>query len=300
MMIVVLFYVSRNKYTTKKLYSRNSILTRRYGAKQDGKTADLLDEHCVIPRLNLTYDANKQAYHSMEPLACLAESLFYIKDGMLLMNQSVLKGRRLQSCLYRGIERVNDDYAANTEEHTRTKPPFQLIVEHDFFHVSCNLDAGEKAAEIYSKGREEHFQRGNHHGLVNVNRSGYEKDSGETYNDWESDELYDNGRSDSDFDQLLVQIHPLPEVLQRIKAHKSGAWESQMNILIFALDSMSHLCYQRKLPKTYKFLKNDLRSFIFKGYNIVGDATTAALIPLLTGMIRLFKRLYNLFIYLWV
>ena len=33
----------------------------------------------------------------------------------------------------------------------------------------------------------------------------------------------------------------------------------------------------------YEFLKNDLKSFLFNGYSIVGDETTPALLALLTG-----------------
>ncbi|CAF4049751.1 unnamed protein product, partial [Rotaria sp. Silwood1] len=39
----------------------------------------------------------------------------------------------------------------------------------------------------------------------------------------------------------------------------------------------------RFLPKTYSFLIKELGAVIMKGYNIVGDGTRAALIPLLTG-----------------
>ena len=56
-----------------------------------------------------------------------------------------------------------------------------------------------------------------------------------------------------------------------------------MNVLIFAMDSMSHLTYQRKLPKTYEYIQRKLGSVVLNGYNIVGDATTAAIIPMTTG-----------------
>lgn len=57
----------------------------------------------------------------------------------------------------------------------------------------------------------------------------------------------------------------------------------QMNVLMFAMDAMSHMAYQRKMPKTYEYLKKTLGAVILNSYNIVGDATTAALIPMLTG-----------------
>ncbi|KAK7466791.1 hypothetical protein BaRGS_00037107 [Batillaria attramentaria] len=37
------------------------------------------------------------------------------------------------------------------------------------------------------------------------------------------------------------------------------------------------------MPMTYRFLKEELEAAILHGYNIVGDATTAALIPMFTG-----------------
>ncbi|KAL8574792.1 hypothetical protein ACOMHN_031899 [Nucella lapillus] len=63
----------------------------------------------------------------------------------------------------------------------------------------------------------------------------------------------------------------------------TGQQPMKLNVLMFALDSMSHLSYQRKLPRTYKFLKEELGAAILQNYNIVGDATTAAIIPMLTG-----------------
>ena len=66
-----------------------------------------------------------------------------------------------------------------------------------------------------------------------------------------------------------------------------------MNVVMFALDSMSHLAYQRKMPKTYQYIKNKLGAVILNSYNIVGDATTAAIIPMLTGkMIHMYVKEY--------
>lgn len=88
----------------------------------------------------------------------------------------------------------------------------------------------------------------------------------------------------ADFDQLLVQVSPKPEVFQRVTGIVPKTdFQARPNILMFGLDSLSHLSFQRKLPKTYKYLQDDLGAVILDGYNIVGDATTAALIPILTG-----------------
>ena len=103
-------------------------------------------------------------------------------------------------------------------------------------------------------------------------------------------EFFDPDYEASDFDQFLVQVHPKPEVFERIAKVEavSGKRRLKLNVLMFALDSMSHLCYQRKLPMTYKFLKKELGAAILENYNIVGDATTAAIIPMLTGQLSSF------------
>ena len=98
----------------------------------------------------------------------------------------------------------------------------------------------------------------------------------------------------ADFDQFIVQVYPKEGVHRRIlkqmrelNAERKHLRELSMNVLIFGLDSMSHMSYQRKLPKTYSFLRDKLRAVILHGYNIVGDATTAALLPMLTGKAKL-------------
>lgn len=61
----------------------------------------------------------------------------------------------------------------------------------------------------------------------------------------------------------------------------------QFNILIYGFDSLSRNSFIRKLPKTYKYLVEELQAQVLQGYNIVGDGTAQALIPLLTGFTEL-------------
>ena len=56
-----------------------------------------------------------------------------------------------------------------------------------------------------------------------------------------------------------------------------------LNVLIWGFDSISHNTFIRKLPKSYELLVNGLGGTVLKGYNIVGDGTPQALIPILTG-----------------
>lgn len=63
----------------------------------------------------------------------------------------------------------------------------------------------------------------------------------------------------------------------------------RLNVVMFGFDSLSHNMWKRLLPKTYKYVVKDLRGIALNGYNIVGDGTPQALIPILTGRTELGK-----------
>ena len=60
-----------------------------------------------------------------------------------------------------------------------------------------------------------------------------------------------------------------------------------LNVLIWGHDSLSRNMFIRKLPKSYKYLMENLGGIVLNGYNIVGDGTSQALIPMLTGKTEL-------------
>ena len=84
--------------------------------------------------------------------------------------------------------------------------------------------------------------------------------------------------------KTIVEYHaeviPKVEVLQRKRSGKA----LNVNILLVGFDSTSSAQMQRALPKVYKFLKDDLPSYVFNGYAIVGDGTTPQLTAMLTGL----------------
>ncbi|XP_055903067.1 uncharacterized protein LOC129939183 [Eupeodes corollae] len=59
------------------------------------------------------------------------------------------------------------------------------------------------------------------------------------------------------------------------------------NVLMLGFDSLSRNAFMRKLPKTYEFLVKEGQAMVLQGYNIVGDGTPQALIPILTGRMEL-------------
>jgi hypothetical protein len=56
-----------------------------------------------------------------------------------------------------------------------------------------------------------------------------------------------------------------------------------LNVIIWGFDSLSRNMFIRSLPQTYQYLKDKLDVAALEGYNIVGDGTPQALIPILTG-----------------
>ncbi|XP_049286238.1 uncharacterized protein LOC125765304 [Anopheles funestus] len=74
---------------------------------------------------------------------------------------------------------------------------------------------------------------------------------------------------------------------EQLRARSSWNKESALNVLMLGFDSLSRNAFQRKLPKAYKYLTKYLGADVLQGYNIVGDGTPQALIPLLTGFTEL-------------
>lgn len=79
-----------------------------------------------------------------------------------------------------------------------------------------------------------------------------------------------------------VRAHLNRRVFDR-QRHQKIKPKTRFNVLIFGFDSLSRNAFIRKLPKSYDYLVNQIGSHVLTGYNIVGDGTPQALIPILTG-----------------
>ncbi|XP_015905104.1 uncharacterized protein [Parasteatoda tepidariorum] len=82
---------------------------------------------------------------------------------------------------------------------------------------------------------------------------------------------------------IIAGVYKNETVLKRVRGLSPPETAMKLNILMFGLDSMSRLHYMRKLPRTYRYLTEVLKASVMKGYNIVGDGTPQALIPILTS-----------------
>ena len=78
--------------------------------------------------------------------------------------------------------------------------------------------------------------------------------------------------------ELHASVSEIHDVAQRRETHRAP-----LNIMILTFDGTSAAHFERMLPKTHTYLKDELDSIIFKGYSIVGESTTPAMSAFLTG-----------------
>ncbi|CAK9833930.1 hypothetical protein ANTRET_LOCUS10540 [Anthophora retusa] len=94
-------------------------------------------------------------------------------------------------------------------------------------------------------------------------------------------------KNGKEWHSIMAGVRDNPKVKETNKWENVGNQALKLNVLMFGFDSLSRNTFIRKLPKTYQYLKEYLGALILEGYNIVGDGTPQALIPILTGKIEL-------------
>jgi len=86
-----------------------------------------------------------------------------------------------------------------------------------------------------------------------------------------------------DYAGLFVQVVNKYNPKQHKKIEKTNNNCKPLNIMLISYDSVSRSSWLQRLPKTNKFMFRKMKFELLKGYNIVGDGTPAALIPIYTG-----------------
>lgn len=107
-----------------------------------------------------------------------------------------------------------------------------------------------------------------------------------------------NAKDGKTYDNIHCGVAYKPELHKKTLNEKVSHAGLGLDILILGFDSLSRMTFTRKLPKSYDYIVNNLEAHVLKGYNIVGDGTPQALIPILTGkteleLPRTLKRLKN-------
>ena len=92
-----------------------------------------------------------------------------------------------------------------------------------------------------------------------------------------------NSASIVNYDQWIAQIHPLSEVLHSEGDGDGKRHSVRLNVLVLALESLSSISFNKYFRKTHQFFVDQPHTVIFTGYNVIGDAAPANIIPMLTG-----------------
>lgn len=84
------------------------------------------------------------------------------------------------------------------------------------------------------------------------------------------------------YENIIAGISEKNQSFSSIKS-KENSNSLDLNILMLGFDSVSRMTWMRNLPKTYQYFIEELKGMTLQGYNIVGDGTPQALLPILTG-----------------
>ena len=85
------------------------------------------------------------------------------------------------------------------------------------------------------------------------------------------------------YENLHSGVSRKAKVIAKIKDAYLSQKSMGMNVLMFGFDSVSRMTWMRNLPKSHSYFTNELGGYVLNGYNIVGDGTPQALLPILTG-----------------
>lgn len=80
-----------------------------------------------------------------------------------------------------------------------------------------------------------------------------------------------------------MNVVPRQQFVDRARKIKHPEDWVGLNVLLLEFGSLSHQAYCRNLPRTVKYLEEEMSSVILNGYNIIRDSTSQAFIPMLTA-----------------
>ncbi|KAK2140947.1 hypothetical protein LSH36_1199g00017 [Paralvinella palmiformis] len=234
----------------------------------DGKDSfDEEEQVCKVPKLSLDDKKYRGDFKVLAKLSCRGKSLFHLQNSVLRINRTLLDGKPLSYCIYAAVDRIDHwkvRYSTSLKRHSN----FEGKVDADFFRVQC-------------------YVKNKYSSLQSMTPSNIGKEDSEDITFLRSKgDNYNWNKVNPDYDQFVTQVHPRNDVMDRVSRTKSFINSTQLNVVIYGIDSMSRVSWKKILPKSYTYLRDTLKSVILQSYNIIGDGTVAALLPILTGHTR--------------
>ena len=238
-----------------------------WSTRRKGKSA----QKCQHPALNPFDPSVMQFYIKHPPVSCTAATpdWVYVTNGTFHISpQATLWHGRL-TCEYSAILR-DGDFAV------RYGPPVKPMqdgqpIQTDFFKVSCVSVDGAQYSNIHSAVA--------WNPAVHARLRSYAANRSETGAE---------SRAQQSGQRRPAPLHAppsaLPRALPSAPPHAPPSAEGlPLSVFMFGFDSLSRMAWQRYLPRTRRYLLQELGGLELQGYNIVGDGTPSALLPILTG-----------------
>ncbi|KAI6187388.1 hypothetical protein M3Y98_00237900 [Aphelenchoides besseyi] len=82
---------------------------------------------------------------------------------------------------------------------------------------------------------------------------------------------------------LYMNLVPNQTLITKSQTTEHAKDWSGLNVFFLGFDSLSHQAFRRSLPLTVEYLEKEMETVVLNGYNIVGDGTPQAFIPILTA-----------------
>jgi hypothetical protein len=80
-----------------------------------------------------------------------------------------------------------------------------------------------------------------------------------------------------------MNLVPKQDLIKRLGSIQHDDNWSGLNVFFLGFDSLSQQAFRRNLPFTVEYLEKEMEAVVLQGYNIVGDGTPQAFIPILTA-----------------
>ncbi|KAH9504121.1 hypothetical protein Btru_065043 [Bulinus truncatus] len=88
------------------------------------------------------------------------------------------------------------------------------------------------------------------------------------------------------YQNIHAGVHVNQTIKDRLARVKPPTEGLGLSVTLLGFDSMSRMSWLRRMPLTREYLVNNLHAIELEGYNILGDGTPAALLPILTGKLE--------------
>ncbi|XP_076435622.1 uncharacterized protein LOC143275425 [Babylonia areolata] len=241
---------------------------------------NLSGQKCLHPHLDPHHPSIMQFYNKEPAVDCSSAMAdwVYVTNGTFRISR---RARRLYgkiTCEYAPMVR-GSDFSARHAPHV--KPMLDgSALQSDFFKVACVSGGGQRYMNIHSA------VAWNPAVWARLRRIQHSAASSPPPPPPPPRPHLDRSRSGGDPGprhprSVFVPPPVSPEHGERTRPHTFNSLN--LSVFMFGFDSLSRMAWMRLLPRTRDYYLKALGGIELSGYNIVGDGTPAALLPILTG-----------------